>query len=178
MYVFSFEGVIFDDVAVEGLATGPKGPLFLAACAFRHVTLRGKIGQLLFHHRRYFVSPTSGDEKVNSEFHTANLQFYKGVDWALDISEARFSCLDLRGAVPASLVRRDEEHQFVLARETAVSGEWGKVPELQGSSLGLVIEIFVETGMPDTILSADRGSSRFGRDLEILRQMKRANLVS
>src|SRR5690242_7157460 len=41
MYVFSFDGVVFDDVCVDGMPTG-KGPKFMAACAFRHVTLKGK----------------------------------------------------------------------------------------------------------------------------------------
>ena len=99
-------GTRFEDVVVEGLTTAS---LQLEGCAFRHVTLRGRIGLLML------VPP---NPSVQADFAAGLREFYAGVDWALDITEAEFDGADLY-YVPGDLVRRDPETQFLLHRPAA-----------------------------------------------------------
>jgi hypothetical protein len=100
-------GVRFEEVVVEGLTT-PS--LQLEGCAFRHVTLRGRIGSVMF------VPPNASmPPETQAAFERGLREFYAGVDWAVDISEAEFDGADLY-YLPGDLVRRDPETQFLLRR--------------------------------------------------------------
>jgi hypothetical protein len=100
-------GARFSDVLVDGLVT-PS--LQLEGCAFRHVTLRGRIGPLML------VPPNASmPSELQAAFAAGLRDFYAGVDWALDITEAEFEGADLY-YLPGDLVRRDPETQFLLRR--------------------------------------------------------------
>ncbi len=106
-------GAIFDDVVIDGLRTS-RMPVILHGCAFRHVTLTGHLGRFLIN--RHI---THDDERRNAAFQAANDAFYDTVDWALDISNARAACIEIRGAIPAELIRRNPDEQFAMPREAA-----------------------------------------------------------
>ena len=54
--------------------------------------------------------------RIEAEWDEANAAYYKTVDWALDITEARYAALAISG-VPAKLIRRNPEKTGVVTRE-------------------------------------------------------------
>lgn len=74
---------------------------------FDRVVFRGDFGRWMFR-KAPEVAP-KGDAAMEAKF-------YAGVEWALDIREARFKELTLRG-VPADKVRRDPERHVVLKKD-------------------------------------------------------------
>ena len=77
-------GALLQDVTVDGLGRDGRHPLFLWAPAFKHVVLRGLLSAPKLN---VVVSP---DGRGSAEWTSANQEFYKTVDWALDIREAEF----------------------------------------------------------------------------------------
>jgi hypothetical protein len=103
---------ILEDVTIEDLTTG-SATLVVSNCLFKHVTLKGKLDTL-------FIKAT--DPRVDPK------KYYAEVDWALDIREAEFHDIDLRG-VPPELVRRDPETQIAIWRRDAMKTDrWQKIP--------------------------------------------------
>ena len=96
-----------------------NGDLQTWGAVFKHVMFRGKIDLLM-------ISPAikggMAPPETQRAFDAANDQYYRGVDWALDISQADFVDCDIQ-RVPANLVRRDPETQVVVTRERAMRGE-------------------------------------------------------
>jgi hypothetical protein len=144
--------VLFEDVDITNLRTGT---LWVLAPLFKHVVLKGKMGTIvLMSHRWRGGSLTRKHEIMQEEaaFDASAAEFYKTVDWALDISEARFRSLDWRLNLPARLVRRDPTTQAIVTRERAIEGAWRKIP--LPLSLSIKLDMFAGSGHPDMILAA------------------------
>jgi hypothetical protein len=152
-------GARFEDVVVEGLTTAS---LQLEGCAFRHVTLRGRIGLLML------VPP---NPSVPADFVAGLREFYAGVDWALDITEAEFDGADLY-YVPGDLVRRDPETQFLLRRPA---------PDADVSGLPVYAEIAVrrfESTPFDTLVAvAPKKSKKFPEILAHYQELRDRGLA-
>jgi hypothetical protein len=176
IYAFSGHGVVFDQVTVDGLQTGPKTPMFLRACVFRHTTFKGAIGQVMFNP----VWNIFAKEEQKQAFLGANAAYYKKktVDWAIDISEMEAACFEINGAVPSHLVRRNSVDQFVLQQEVAASGKWKKVRGILSTAIPIRIGQFLSTGMPDTVLVAHRRSKSYDEELVMYERMRDAGLLS
>jgi len=113
----SFVGsAILDEVVVDGLDTGTQVTLHTLAAAFRHVTLLGRIGDIMI--------TGEAPEGVQELFDAANEMFYRHVDWALDISAAEFHGCAPFACVPYHLVRRDPETQAIVRREHVLDLAW------------------------------------------------------
>ncbi|WP_219906184.1 MULTISPECIES: hypothetical protein [unclassified Stenotrophomonas] len=102
---------VFEDVQVEGLDVNPV--LLLWSCFYRRVCLVGKIGKI-----RVNIEPSAfcTDAGVLAEFAERRAAFYSSVDWALDISRARFVDFACKG-VPLALIRRDPETQVIVRKQ-------------------------------------------------------------
>jgi hypothetical protein len=142
---------IVEEVEVDGLAT--VGTLLAWGAAFRHVTLRGAIGSVLI-----ATLPDAGlatpDERRAIE--DANENFYADVDWALDIREAAFADVDLRG-VPGRLVRRDPETQVLVTRGRALEGRW-RALDLAGTYWPTALQFYLDESRWDsTVLALPKG---------------------
>src|SRR5229473_493432 len=103
---------IVEDVLIDGFKT--RGLFQAFGAVYKHVTLRGKLGEIMLSPA---VIPGSTTKDQQRAFDEANASYYEGVDWALDISEAECEGLDIRGGVPVHLIRRDPETQMVFKRE-------------------------------------------------------------
>jgi hypothetical protein len=163
--------VLFEDVDITNLRTG--GVLWVRAALYKHVFLKGKMGSLsLTSHRWGHPSP---DEQA--AFDASAVEFYKSVDWALDISEARFRELDWRLNVPARLVRRDPATQAVVTRERAIEAAWRKIPLPLPVSIAL--EMFVGSGHPDMILAAGAlgAALDYKQELEAIQDLRAAGIA-
>src|SRR5262249_48027144 len=87
-YSAYLHGAIIEDVAVDTTKAG-KAPLFLRGNAYRHVMLKGQIGQAEI---RGKIFPPWGlakeeQQRIITEWDKANAAYYETVDWALDITQ-------------------------------------------------------------------------------------------
>lgn len=156
---------VIEDVIVDGLRSNDL--VTTHGAVFGRVTLRGNLGRIL-------LSPVVDAAELDSErqraFAEANAAYYRQVDWALDISEARFSEATIR-SVPARLIRRDPRTQVVVTRERAASGDWRRL-DLNGTYWPTAIEGMLERGDLDVVLVAPKLAPNFARlreGLELLR---------
>jgi hypothetical protein len=170
MTTFSGEGAIFDEIFIENLTT-VRHPAFFFACAFRHVKLRGKCGRFLF--RRHLVED---DEARNAAFIKANAEFYRQIDWALDVTELQSSCFALEGSVPVRLIRRNPDVQFIMSREVALGEEWRNYEPFDAFQLG--VYRFRESMEPAELFVACSRSKHFKRDLVYFQRLRAAGLVT
>jgi hypothetical protein len=158
--------VTLEDVTVEGLRT--NGLLDVWGAVYKHVTLRGKIGRVF---AKDLVRPQLRTAPEQRSYDAANAKFYKGVDWALDISEAEFEEFDLRG-VPAGLVRRDPATQIVVTRKAATkNSSWRKL-DYGRCSFKVGIELMIDAGHSDVVLVAEKRSKHFEECLRAIQRLR------
>lgn len=122
-----------------------------------------------------FVSPGWDRPKEQAAFDKANVEYYKTVDWALDITEGRFYECELQ-RVPARLIRRDPETQIILFREKALHGDWKKL-DLSKTHWATSIEFFLEQGDPDVVLVAPKQHPKFDDLLDGLKMLRDAGIA-
>jgi hypothetical protein len=144
---------------------GIWGPQLVAGCAFKHVVIRGNVtGGLRFGISREWHRTSPPPPIADDPFYKANAAYYAEVDWALDISEANFTDVEMSWCdIPARLIRRDPETQVVATRESVTRGDWRAA--CGDSPLWVGIERFLNAGLPDTVLVAGRRSKRFEADV-------------
>ena len=109
---------ILEDVEIDGLSTSDL--LIVWAATFQRVTLRGSIGKIKINQAAHFVDRTP---QVQQPFDDHRVKLYSSIDWALDISRARFREFDARG-IPARLFRIDPDSQAVVMRSRALQEGW------------------------------------------------------
>jgi hypothetical protein len=164
---------VFEGVTVDGLDTNAL--LILWSPLFKHVTLRGKVGQIKVNSAAHF-----SDKSVETQqpFDLARAKFYKGVDWALDISGAEFKEFDMHG-VPARLVRRDPATQVVVTRERALQPGWRDRLSADNTHWPFVIDMFLADGEPDIVLVAPKGKRKrdFIRLLDGLNELRQMGVA-
>ena len=163
-------GAIFDEVVVDGLRTS-RMPVILDGCAFRHVTLTGQLGRFLINR-----NVTHDDERRNAAFRAANAAFYDAVDWALDISRARAACIEIRGAIPAKLIRRNPNEQFVMTRDVAQSGNWQLYDPFSAFEIG--VSTFLDSAADQNVFVAASRSRHFKDEVAFFHRLRDAGLVS
>jgi hypothetical protein len=171
---FYGHGAIFDEIVVDGLRTSVS-PVILCGCAFRHVVLKGQLGSFLINRN---IDILQQDADRNAAFIQANDEFYESVGWALDISEAKAACIEIRGSVPVRLIRRNPDEQFVLTREVAASGDWRGVEGCDRTAFRICVQVFLDSGAPDTVVVANRRSKYYKAELEFFHRLKDAGLLT
>jgi hypothetical protein len=157
---------IVEDTTIDGLTTGDI--LQTGGAVFKHVVLSGKIGRLMIS-REFFTTP--GGAEQERAFDLANAEYYRHVDWALDISQGGFSELDIR-SVPGHLVRRNPETQARIKRERLVEVDWRKLPFNAGVTQ-IIFDLFLKRGDPDVTYVAGQRAKHFREmvaDIELLRK--------
>jgi hypothetical protein len=156
---------IFEDVEVDGLATNDL--LIVWAATFHHVKLAGDIGKIKINPWADSVDRT---EATQGPFPTQREILYGSIDWALDISEARFKAFEIEG-IPARLIRRDPESQVTITRARAVSSDWLRIAKSTNNPWLFSIELFLSDGVNDMVLVAPLGAPKKKRD-ELLRGLR------
>lgn len=162
---------IVDECLIENLKTEDLFQTWGAV--FRHVTLRGRFGRLMISTN---VLPTYTKGKAVVEaFRVANAAYYSTVDWALDISQAEFQELDIRG-IPADLIRRDPATQVVVRRSKALEGKWLEL-DLEKTYWPTSLRFMLNRNDPDAVLVAPKRSRRFEVLLDGLRLLRAAGVA-
>ena len=157
--------VVVEDSVIDGLS-GSFWPTPTILC--RHVVLRGSIDAIDLRSPRQLDAPGHGSMRA---VHDA---FYRSVDWALDIRDARFRRCDISG-IPGHLVRRDPATQVLVTRERAMAGPWR---EVTGDHFWWVgIERLIETGDRSHVFVACRRGKDFDKEIELIRRLREAGIA-
>lgn len=145
--------------------------LFIIWCPyFDRVVLSGEVGKMKINAAAH---PSTYGNSKQKPFDDFRKRFYASVEWALDISRARFKEFDLEG-VPSHLVKRDPESQVVVTRERALqvaTPGWEKRLDPSNKLWPFVIDLFLSDGDPDIVLVAPLGAAKSKRD-PLLRGLK------
>lgn len=142
---------------------------------FRHVVFQGKIGRVILNSQYTCVD---FDPDIQKQFDAKRATYYETVDWALDISEARFSDFSMRG-VPARLVRIDPETQGIVTRESVLQEGWRDKVHPKDDLWLFIIDLFLEDGDEDLVLATPMGSprKRYQPLLDSLNELKDLGVV-
>lgn len=163
-------GAVFEEVTIDRLRTS-RCPVILDACVFRHVTLKGNCGSFLLNADIEYDHPSR-----SAAFRVANHSFFESVDWALDISDVRATCLELRGCIPAKLVRRDPGDQVVMTREVALEGRWRDFEPPPHFSTG--VWAFLQDCEADNVFCAYRKSKDYKDEVSYFNRLRSHGLVT
>jgi len=167
--------IVAEDCTIDTIwfHRGMWGPQHVAGCAFKHVVVRGNvIGSVKFLPSmpwllNFHARPPASEDP----FAVANAAYYRYIDWALDISQASFTSIEMKYAgIPARLIRRDPETQVVMTRQLAKSGAW--IEPLSDSYWRFGIDQFMKSGFDDFVLVACKRSKDFQEQVEWIRRLR------
>jgi len=171
----SFVGIEISEVEFKNTKTG-KGPMFLDGCVFNRVKFHGNFGSALIN--PYIEFPVRGQIGARAqEFFQVAQEFYGRIDWAIDISDASAACFEIRGSIPASLVKHNKFDQFIMDKAVAKSGIWKTVLVPPGSTMPLSIDWIAEGPFDNAVLVAAKRSKGYEINLEFLRALKNSGYV-
>ncbi len=133
--------------------------LFIAhGVRFQRVTIAGECGRIKLNAEAHLLS----SDETNQLFAMDRDNFYKNMDWALDIAKARFHYAEFHG-VPADLVRRDPETQIVIRREPFEKHpDWRR--ELDDDKCEMGVEFFLCSDCQSTVMVAPILASKKERE--------------
>ncbi|NRQ38225.1 hypothetical protein HII36_41305 [Nonomuraea sp. NN258] len=158
-------GARLEDTVIDRLTT--SGALRLEACVFNRVTVLGRAGSVMLMPPR-FTLPA----ERRAAFDAGALEFYRGVDWALDIRAAEFGSADLYW-LPGALVRRDPATQFLLWREAFEGVDLGGFPGFARIAAGR----FESTPFDSMVAIAPKRSEKYAERLAGLEFLRRRGLA-
>lgn len=155
---------VLRNVSITNLRTSD---LFIVWCPYLdRVTLSGEIGKMKVNATASHTTYGPANYAKQKPFDDYRDQFYAEVEWALDISAARFKEFDIRG-VPARLIKRDPESQIVVTRKKALqvaTPGWEKRLDPSNKLWPFMINLFLGDGDEDTVLVAPLGAAKAKRD--------------
>jgi len=158
---------VFEDCLVDGLNS--HGQMLQSwGAVFNRVVLKGKIDKIMISDD---VDTLEEHPEIQRAFDKANADYYAGIDWALDISQAEFREIDLSG-VPAHLVRRDPETQVVISRKRVLNVDWENLPFAHQFTPYFIAEVLQSGAESDVFVAPKRGASfrKLLQDVELLRK--------
>ena len=167
----ALEAAVVEDVLVDGFKT--NGLFQTWAAAFKHVTIKGKVDQIMISQAVASGLATPAEQHA---FDEANAAYYATVDWALDVTEAEFDMCDIRG-VPARLVRRNPETSIVITRQKALEGVWRALPLPADGWCETAIDLFLEREDPDLVLIGETRARDFHAVLDAFDMLRDAGVV-
>lgn len=148
-----------------------SGLTHIIGAALRHVVVRGKCGSFLF---RPWLDD---DSEIDAVFAAANDEFYRSVDWALDISDAECTEMDIR-TIPADLIRRDPETQAIVRLNVVqeTREQWQRM-NVHGAPWQSVMHRMIRSGEPDAVLVAPKRSKNFKAWLAGIEVLRKAGIA-
>jgi hypothetical protein len=167
--------VVAEDCTIDTIwfHRGIWGPQRIEGCALKHVTARGNVtGAVAFSPSHAWWTASKRASVIDDPIVAANQRYYETVDWALDISEARFTGIDMsRCDIPARLIRRDPETQVVVTRDNVSNGDWATACAGSGG-WQIAIEDFLAGGLPNTVIVACRRGRYFKGQLAAIERLR------
>lgn len=163
------EGPILDQVLVQGL----RGPLLqLWGTAFVEVTLKGEIERLMISSA---IDLLDEDSPRQTEFDVANRELMHSAKFSLDITDAQFKEVTIRG-IPVRTVRRNPATQLVVERDS-LRPDWRNVAQETEHWVG-IIHRMLESGDASALLVVPELSPNARQYSDDLRRLRDAGIAS
>lgn len=171
----SADTVCFENVVIQNLKRAGSNPLFMWGCVFERVQLKGVISSTKINR---WIDPGSKDSDVQKLWDQAVVDFYKNVDWALDISAAKFSGSVTFEAIPGDKIRIDPSHQAIVTREKLSSGEWKRI-DFDDTALDIGLSWFLQDSLFDSVVvAATIANRKLGRrEVEVIERLRDAGIA-
>jgi len=167
-----FNGVAFEQCEVDGLLRAGPMPLYLFSCVFDRVRVQGKVHSIKINPE---YSMTGDDATLQIQWDDAIRNFYRDVEWALDISEAEFTSAPTFEAIPGHLIRRDPSRQVLVRRESLEGANFDSTA-LSGASIAL--DWFLKRSQFDSIVLVGSCLPTYRqRDLDTLQRLRDAGIA-
>ena len=142
-----------DNVILHNLKRNGDAPLFLWGCVFRHVVLSGRISAVKIN-RSIGVRPEE-EARLQPAWDAFARSWYADVDWAIDISKAKFPGGFTLEAIPGEKVLRDPATQVLVHRSALADPNWRKL-DYDGTAINYAISSFEQRSQFDSVVIAAR----------------------
>lgn len=171
----SIDTAAIEDVSLHNLKRSGSAPLFLWGCVLRHVKLSGRLSGIKIN--RSVAIGSAASTAAQSAWDRAMVDYYRGVDWALDISEAKFAGGVTFEAIPGDLIRRNPETQVLVTRGRLSKTDWQAV-DFDHTAIDLALSWFLQGSLFDSVVVAARHDPKWAkRDVGVLDRL-RANGIA
>lgn len=151
---------IFEDVLIKNLKTGDIAIFDLPL--LRHVKIEGKVGNLKINNIGFTLEKSLSKKK---ELLDLKNKFYETVDWALDISCAKFIDFYCLG-IPTHLIKINNENQFIAKKNNIIkSGILDSDFSIQNPVVGIMLQFLIDSDESETVLAAPMAKTKKQRDL-------------
>ena len=154
--------VLVEDSIVDGMS---GSQLMTSEVLLKHVVIRGPVDSIDIRHPRQVMGP-----EPLIALHAAH---YETVDWALDISEARFARCNI-GGVPGRLVRRDPATQILVTRQRVLDTPWRDVVH---GVWKIVIERLLKAEADSEVFVACPRGDDFEESLAVFQRLREAGIA-
>lgn len=162
----SLDTTVLENVTLHNLKRHGSSPLFLWGCVFKHVKLSGSLSGLKINRS---AGPLHPDQQ---KWDAAILAFYDTVDWALDISDAKFKGGCTFEAIPGHLIRRNPETQVLVKRNKLQASDWRRL-QYYGTGQDIGLSWFLSESLFDSVVLAARTGSKWAkRDLAVFNMLR------
>lgn len=164
-----------EDIALHNLKRMGSNPLFLWGCVFKHVKLSGKISGIKIN--RYAGIRTVVPQSDQEVWDESVISYYRSVDWALDISAAKFAGGVSFEAIPGDKILRDPSTQVLIRRSSLLASDWRSL-DYGTSAFNISLSWFLSDSLFDSVVLAARLGSKDGkRDIEVLDKLRKAGIT-
>ena len=165
----SISGTTFEEVSLHNLKRTGDSPLFLWGCVFRHVKVSGRLSGIKIN-RAIGAGPRF--DGVQPAWDHAVVKYCADVDWALDISEAKFAGGITFEAVPGHLIRRNPATQVLVNRKSLSSLKFDSL-DFDKTAIDLSLSGFLKNSLFENVVLAARADSKWAkRDIAVLNMLR------
>jgi hypothetical protein len=149
---------------------------------FNKVTFRGKFDKWLLSssHVSMVIDYNSISDEECKILDKYVQDQYKNIEWALDISEAEFKECDLRGNIPANLIKYNPDSQMLIKFDKVMKSNFSNNAKIMGSPGGYA-ELFCKRVLryeSDTIIVASvRNKKEFEKDMKAINILREEGIA-
>ncbi len=169
----SIKGSALERISLHNLKRVGSAPLFLSGCVFRNVKLSGRIAGLKIN-RNLDIPPKPTQQEA---WDKRVLAYYNTVDWALDISDAKFPGGWTFEAIPGHLIVRDPATQVLIKRQNLVDRDW-RALDFDRTAIDIAISWFESGSLFDSVVVvASSDPKHIARELSVLDLLRREGIA-
>lgn len=171
IHTAALQDVLLHDMKREGSA-----PLFLWGCVFKHVQIKGRVAGLKINRS---ISPVPGvPDEERAAWDQLTIEFYRSVDWALDIADAQFSGGVSFEAIPGDKVRINRETQALVRRSALQGNDWWRTYDFGVTPMKVEIKSFLERSLFESVIVAARTESKYAKqDIAAINALRLSGLA-
>ncbi len=105
------------------------------------------------------------------------IEYYKTVDWAIDISEAKFPGGWTFEAIPGDLIIRDPASQVLIKRDRIANRDW-RALNFDGTAIDIAISWFESDSLFDSVVVVATSNPKWlAKELKVLENLRKQGIA-